>query len=174
MAILASSRRGTASQWPFWSRPAAGRRLNGRFGLIPPRDGVSMAILISSRRGTASQRLFWSRPAAGRRLNGRFDIVPSRDGVSMAILVLSCRMTEVLSDIWVQKKRPLQTQTLATISHSCMNCRPPWKESLIKKPNSGKRGIRTPGTVTRTPHFECGPFDHSGIFPFSEERANVK
>ena len=29
----------------------------------------------------------------------------------------------------------------------------------------GKRGIRTPGTVTRTPHFECGPFDHSGIFP---------
>ncbi len=30
---------------------------------------------------------------------------------------------------------------------------------------SGKRGIRTPGTVTRTPHFECGPIDHSGIFP---------
>ena len=30
----------------------------------------------------------------------------------------------------------------------------------------GKRGIRTPGTVTRTPHFECGPFDHSGSFPF--------
>ena len=29
----------------------------------------------------------------------------------------------------------------------------------------GKRGIRTPGTVTRTPHFECGPFDHSGSFP---------
>ena len=29
----------------------------------------------------------------------------------------------------------------------------------------GKRGIRTPGTVTRSPHFECGPFDHSGIFP---------
>ena len=32
--------------------------------------------------------------------------------------------------------------------------------------DSGKRGIRTPGTVTRSPHFECGPFDHSGIFPF--------
>ena len=31
----------------------------------------------------------------------------------------------------------------------------------------GKRGIRTPGTVARTPHFECGPFDHSGIFPRS-------
>ncbi len=31
----------------------------------------------------------------------------------------------------------------------------------------GERGIRTPGTVTRTPHFECGPIDHSGISPFS-------
>ena len=29
----------------------------------------------------------------------------------------------------------------------------------------GKRGIRTPGTVARSPHFECGPIDHSGIFP---------
>ncbi len=32
---------------------------------------------------------------------------------------------------------------------------------------SGERGIRTPGTVARTPHFECGPFDHSGISPFA-------
>ena len=30
---------------------------------------------------------------------------------------------------------------------------------------SGKTGIRTLGTVTRSPHFECGPIDHSGIFP---------
>ena len=30
---------------------------------------------------------------------------------------------------------------------------------------SGKTGIRTLGTVARSPHFECGPFDHSGIFP---------
>ena len=30
----------------------------------------------------------------------------------------------------------------------------------------GKTGIRTLGTVTRSPHFECGPIDHSGIFPF--------
>ena len=29
----------------------------------------------------------------------------------------------------------------------------------------GERGIRTPGTVARTPHFECGPIDHSGISP---------
>ena len=37
----------------------------------------------------------------------------------------------------------------------------------------GKRGIRTPGTVTRTPHFECGPFDHSGIFPLFRRRTSV-
>ena len=30
---------------------------------------------------------------------------------------------------------------------------------------SGKTGIRTLGTVARSPHFECGPIDHSGIFP---------
>ena len=29
----------------------------------------------------------------------------------------------------------------------------------------GKTGIRTLGTVARSPHFECGPIDHSGIFP---------
>lgn len=31
---------------------------------------------------------------------------------------------------------------------------------------SGKTGIRTLGTVARSPHFECGPIDHSGIFPY--------
>ena len=31
--------------------------------------------------------------------------------------------------------------------------------------SGGKGGIRTPGTVARSPHFECGPFDHSGTFP---------
>ncbi len=29
----------------------------------------------------------------------------------------------------------------------------------------GETGIRTQGAVARTPHFECGPFDHSGISP---------
>lgn len=29
----------------------------------------------------------------------------------------------------------------------------------------GKTGIRTLGTVARSPHFECGPIDHSGNFP---------
>ncbi len=32
---------------------------------------------------------------------------------------------------------------------------------------SGKRGIRTPGTVTRTLDFESSPFNHSGSFPYS-------
>lgn len=39
------------------------------------------------------------------------------------------------------------------------------RNKVMKKIVGGKRGIRTPGTVTRSPHFECGPFDHSGIFP---------
>jgi hypothetical protein len=29
----------------------------------------------------------------------------------------------------------------------------------------GEIGIRTLGTVTGTPHFECGAFDHSAISP---------
>ena len=31
----------------------------------------------------------------------------------------------------------------------------------------GEGGIRTHGTVTRTPHFECGAFDHSATSPRS-------
>ena len=87
---LSPSRGGTASQWPFWSRHAAGRRLNSHFGPVMRHDGVSMAILVSSRGGTASQWPFWSRHAAGWRLNGHFGLVPRRDGVSMAILASSC------------------------------------------------------------------------------------
>ncbi len=34
----------------------------------------------------------------------------------------------------------------------------------------GEGGIRTPGTVARTPHFECGPIDHSGTSPFRRGR----
>jgi hypothetical protein len=29
----------------------------------------------------------------------------------------------------------------------------------------GEGGIRTHGTVARTPHFECGAFDHSATSP---------
>ena len=34
----------------------------------------------------------------------------------------------------------------------------------------GETGIRTLGTVARSPHFECGPIDHSGISPTSKNR----
>ena len=47
-------------------------------------------------------------------------------------------------------------------------------KSSITTALCGKRGIRTPGTVARTPHFECGPFDHSGIFPMRFAGANVR
>ena len=36
---------------------------------------------------------------------------------------------------------------------------------LIYTPSCGETGIRTLGTVARTPHFECGPIGHSGISP---------
>ena len=42
----------------------------------------------------------------------------------------------------------------------------PWEQLPVHRMDiSGKTGIRTLGTVTRSPHFECGPIDHSGIFP---------
>ena len=73
------------------SRPAAGWRLNGHFGPVPPRDGISTVILISSRHGMTSQRPFWLRPAAGWHLNGHFGPVPPRDDVSTVIWVSSRR-----------------------------------------------------------------------------------
>ena len=39
------------------------------------------------------------------------------------------------------------------------------RKTLIFKVYCGETGIRTLDTVTRMPHFECGPFDHSGISP---------
>lgn len=36
--------------------------------------------------------------------------------------------------------------------------------------SGGERGIRTPGTVARTPHFECGPIDHSGTLPSADAK----
>ena len=47
----------------------------------------------------------------------------------------------------------------------------------IRFQQGGKTGIRTLGTVTRSPHFECGPIDHSGIFPTNPvifDGANVR
>ena len=71
------------------SRHAAGRRLNGHFGLVSWRDGASTAILVSSCGMMASQWPFCSRPVAGWRLNGHFVLIPWRDSVSTAILVSS-------------------------------------------------------------------------------------
>ena len=39
------------------------------------------------------------------------------------------------------------------------------RQKNVYSASGGKGGIRTPGTVARSPHFECGPFDHSGTFP---------
>ena len=36
------------------------------------------------------------------------------------------------------------------------------------RPNGGEGGIRTLGTVTGTPHFECGTIDHSATSPRGE------
>ena len=39
----------------------------------------------------------------------------------------------------------------------------------------GEGGIRTPGTLARTPHFECGAIDHSATSPRpSAKRGNVR
>lgn len=37
----------------------------------------------------------------------------------------------------------------------------------------GKTGIRTLGTVARSPHFECGPIDHSGTSPFRSREEDL-
>ena len=36
----------------------------------------------------------------------------------------------------------------------------------------GEGGIRTPDTVARTPHFECGAFNHSATSPRHERLAD--
>jgi hypothetical protein len=36
--------------------------------------------------------------------------------------------------------------------------------------NGGEGGIRTPDTVTRMPHFECGAFNHSATSPWPPRR----
>jgi hypothetical protein len=44
----------------------------------------------------------------------------------------------------------------------------------IGKMNGGEGGIRTPGTVARTSHFECDAFDHSATSPrLTHERQMV-
>ena len=38
-------------------------------------------------------------------------------------------------------------------------------ERFAWRKDGGEGGIRTPGTVARTPHFECGAIDHSATSP---------
>jgi hypothetical protein len=38
-----------------------------------------------------------------------------------------------------------------------------------ERPRGGEGGIRTPDTVTRMPHFECGAFNHSATSPWPQK-----
>ena len=66
-----------------------------------------------------------------------------------------------ISCFWTQKKRPklLKFGRFVYIFVYFL------RKTLISKVYCGETGIRTLDTVTRMPHFECGPFDHSGISP---------
>ena len=69
------------------------------------------------------------------------------------------------ADLWLflaaSTKKILQVQVLAGFSVFVV---------ALRRFPGGERGIRTPGTVARTPHFECGPIDHSGISPMSRAK----
>ena len=43
---------------------------------------------------------------------------------------------------------------------------------LVSRAAGGEGGIRTHGTVARTPHFECGAFDHSATSPLEQAFAD--
>lgn len=45
----------------------------------------------------------------------------------------------------------------------------PFKAIREGKQNGGEGGIRTPDTVARMPHFECGAFNHSATSPGASE-----
>ena len=48
---------------------------------------------------------------------------------------------------------------------------PNWR--VIGKKAGGEGGIRTPDTVARTPHFECGAFNHSATSPEGPRLLNL-
>jgi hypothetical protein len=55
---------------------------------------------------------------------------------------------------------------------SCFRRSPPWPAQSRLRPAfavpfccGGEGGIRTPDTVARMPHFECGAFNHSATSP---------
>src|SRR5947209_3386797 len=55
--------------------------------------------------------------------------------------------------------RRLKSRLLSGLSAALLN------ERLVGLLGGGEGGIRTHGTVARTPHFECGAFDHSATSP---------
>ena len=44
--------------------------------------------------------------------------------------------------------------------------------SMISCGSGGEGGIRTPDTVARMPHFECGAFNHSATSPEAQKRCD--
>jgi hypothetical protein len=53
----------------------------------------------------------------------------------------------------------------ATPTLACKSRYPGSGEPGCLSRNGGEGGIRTPDTVTRMPHFECGAFNHSATSP---------
>src|SRR5580704_12947815 len=45
--------------------------------------------------------------------------------------------------------------------------------AVARQLDGGEGGIRTPDTVARMPHFECGAFNHSATSPQYRESASV-
>ena len=48
------------------------------------------------------------------------------------------------------------------------------QNTSIQKCQCGRGGIRTHGTLSSTPHFECGAFDHSATLPLRMRSAHKK
>jgi hypothetical protein len=65
------------------------------------------------------------------------------------------------AEIFATRRQPVRhelvTHVLGTICHPCVRAG--------QDRNGGEGGIRTHDTVARTPHFECGTFNHSATSP---------
>ena len=74
----------------------------------------------------------------------------------------------------------IDAQQLIRVTLSCAIQKPCWGKcwgtepcydnnsndyNAMRRGTGGEGGIRTPGTLARTPHFECGAIDHSATSP---------
>ena len=73
-----------------------------------------------------------------------------------------------ISDTSTWSRRPCNPST----TRSARGCHPclryvllPMSPGWTTQSNGGEGGIRTPDTVARMPHFECGAFNHSATSP---------